>query len=115
MVTEITLGLIKEVIGTELLKRGFHTPITVKYNERHNHVSITSESFQTTPVLFKSITIDNFGGSIKESFKNEIPVLEIWIPVHVSYTHFDLGSNGCSLFSFSCIVHNDKLHEITIK
>lgn len=115
MVTEITIGLLKEKIEIELLKRGFHAQITLEYSERHKNISLISENFQTTPVIFKSITIDNFGGSVKEEIINEIPVLNIWIPVHISYKHFDMGSNGCSLFSFSCLVHNDRLHDIVIQ
>ena len=114
---------IADTINIELLKRGFPS-ISIKHNEndRYPALTIISEEFNTTPVIMKSIQVDNFGGSIREENiklirDNEIieeEVISIWIPVHVSYTHFDGGSNGTSLFSYTCSLWTDELNRIRI-
>lgn len=135
LISKNHIAKIKSAIQTELLKRGFLTPINIVLNEKHKLLEIHSESFQTVPVIFKSIKINNFGGSIivrdvmvndtlpkYVSLDNEIEVeteqeLQIWIPVHVSYKHFDGGQNGCSLFNFTCKIKakdKDRIYSISI-
>jgi len=130
LISENHMDKIKSAIQTELLKRGFLTPINIVFNEKRKLLEIHSESFQTVPVIFKSIKIDNFGGSIiidntlpkYVSSNNEIEVeteqeLQIWIPIHVSYKHFDGGQNGCSLFNFTCKIKakdKDRIYSISI-
>jgi len=108
---------IAETINNALIRRGFPT-ITIKHNEndRYPGLDIISEEFNTTPVIMKSIQVDNFGGSIKEETIEvirkgeivEVDIISVWIPVHVSYTHFDGGTNGTSLFSYTCRLWNDE-------
>lgn len=135
LISKNHIAKIKSSIQTELLKRGFFTPISLSYNDKYNHLVISSEKFQTVPVIFKSIQIDNFGGSIKvldvvipnqplnviaEYNSREVETeqeLQIWIPVHVSYKHFDGGQNGCSLFNFTCKIKakdKDRIYSISI-
>ena len=121
MLNEHSLKTIKSYIGDELLKRGFLAPISISQEEgNYPAVKIISEPFQTVPVIMKSITIDNFGGSIKEeqihSIKNDktspkITIYRIWVPIHVSYVHFGGGTNGTSLFSITGYVTNDPLDD----
>ena len=108
---------ISETINKALAQRGFPSvSISQKENAKYPRLDIISEKFNTTPVIMKSIQIDNFGGSISETTKDyirgdditktveTISCLKIWIPVHVSYSHFDGGTNGTSLFDYSCLV-----------
>ncbi len=112
------LELIKDTIQTELLKRGFHAPITVTEQvDKNPRVLVTSENFQTTPVLFKNIKIVNFSGNIEEveqdftginNKKETKTIIKFWIPVQVRYEHFDLGGNGSRLFNLEGFVFRDE-------
>jgi len=111
--------IIKEIetsINNELIKRGYPTVVATQdtTETRYPKIDIVSEKFNTTPVIFKEIQVDNFGGSITErvekivnqdkegiDFIREVDTIGIWIPVHVSYSHFDGGSNGTSLFTYT--------------
>lgn len=115
MLSALALEKIQEKIQIELLKRGFMAQIKVEVNSRYKHVNVLSEPFQTTPVIFKSIIIDNFGGSIKKVEETLNNSIEVWIPIHISYEHFDLGTNGCALFSFTCTVVGDNVYSILIQ
>jgi hypothetical protein len=96
---------IQDFIQMELLKRGFQAKIT-KFEEvkgkNGSRLEFETESFQTTPVIFKTITVNNFSSSISEEQKHEnnpeLLFRKIWISVHISYEHFDGGTNGCKLF-----------------
>ena len=110
-----SLKQIKDKIQIELLKRGFMATIKLELDSKNNNIRVLSESFQTTPVIFKSIVIDNFGGSITEKKENLNNSFEVWVPIHISYEHFDMGSNGCSLFSFSCTVVGDNVYSVLIQ
>ena len=118
--TEIQ-AIIASTINLALLKRGFPS-ITISHNknDRYPALDIKSEIFNTTPVFMKEIQIDNFGGSISNSSRDiiavdydgtkyikEVSIVSIWIPVHVSYTHFSGGSNGTDLFSYHCELYMD--------
>lgn len=104
--------IIKEFISNELCKRGFHAKIET-FDIVKDRIQFETENFQTTPVIFKEINIGNFGGGIGRGTlytitgKGEVvtdDVLNVWIPVHVSYTHFDGGTNGSNLFQVNVYV-----------
>ncbi len=109
------LTTVAENISTELIKRGFPS-VTASQDTRETRyprIDIVSEKFNTTPVIMKSIQIDNFGGAIstrteeyisKENDKSVIKereIISIWIDVHVSYEHFSGGTNGTALFTYN--------------
>ncbi len=104
IITEATCGQIRVAIQQELLRRGFHAPITVTFStEKKPRFCITSELFQTAPVLFESIMIQEFGSYLsEESSDTGKEYLHIGIQVAVRYQHFGGGSNGCKLFYFTC-------------
>jgi len=111
------LSEIRELIQTELKKRGIFARIT-EFNQvvKNGKISIEfeTEEFQTQPVLFESIKVVDFGGSIKEKLLkfdedgNEISpprkYLEVYISVYVCGRHFSKGSTGIALFRFECRV-----------
>jgi hypothetical protein len=95
-------AIIQEFIQDELLKRGFTAPI-IEFKEEAHRFSFITEKFQTTPVLFKSICVSDFGSGIRdidESYENCV-VRSFWIQIHVNYQHFGGGSNGCTLFTLT--------------
>lgn len=101
--TELQRNQIKDFIQTELLKRGFLAKI-VRFEEVSGRyeprLEFETESFQTTPVIFKSIKVENFSSSItKEEGVDGSILYRIWISVHVSYETFEGGSNGTKLFA----------------
>ncbi len=123
------LDTIKQTISVELLKRGFLSPITITEEVgRYPLIKVVSESFQTTPVIMKSLKISNSNGNIQEETKTrqkhngdkfEETIYKIWIPVHVDYEHFDGGSNGCNLFTLTGWVSNgdfdDRIYDLVIR
>lgn len=98
MLTEQNIKTIKATIEKTLLQRGFDVNFT-SFEFDNKGFNIESEKFQTFPVIFKEITIGNFGGSIGDinEFENKI-----YIPIHAFYKHFSGGSNGCELFIYTC-------------
>jgi len=115
-----TIEEIENSINIELTKRGFPS---VKASQdtkeiRYPRITLISEEFNTTPAIMKSIVINNFGGSISRVEREYIgddengervvkkgEVIRIWVDVHVSYEHFDGGSNGTKLFDCSWDLH----------
>lgn len=97
---------IKNFIQLELLKRGFTAPIKEFY-EKENRLYFKTENFQTSPVLFENIRIENFSTHISAPFQHEtgVQVRKVFICVHTFYNHFDGGTNTCNIFNFSCIIH----------
>jgi hypothetical protein len=118
--SEQNLLKIKEVIQTELLKRGISAPI-IKLNEfvknGKNHIDLETDVFQTTPVLFKELKIISFSTSVY--LENEVSVdsdkgftfIKVYIGLDYRYQHFDGGSNGCSLFNIHFKVFGDKFDD----
>jgi hypothetical protein len=108
--SEKAIALIAEHLQTELLKRGILAPITKIEEEESRpgktHISFETEEFQTTPVIFKSLKVENFNSWIEEVDGG----FQIGIDVHYSYKHFGGGSNGCSLFKFRCMVSEDGMY-----
>lgn len=115
MLSENTLEQIQDKIQVELLKRGFFAPVKVEFCNKHKNVKVTSENFQTIPVLFKSISIINFGGYIKEVEESKNKSLEIRIPVVAQCEHFDMGNNYAEIFAFKCIVIGENVYSIEIR
>lgn len=110
---------IQEFIQVELLKRGFHAKITsfkeAEGRNGKNYLEFQTETFQTTPVIFKSVRINNFSSSISDVIDKMFR--RVWVQVHVSYEHFDRGSNGCCLFDLFCetSIENDRVTNFVIK
>lgn len=87
--------LLHDNIKNELTKRGFHAPFTLKIEK--NRIKIESEPFQTVPVIFKELRIIVFGSNVKENESNH-DIKEFWVDIDVSFTLFNSGTNGASLF-----------------
>lgn len=94
-------NLIKESIQIELTKRGFHTPIIsldiTKSKRTDSHIiEFRTEPFQTTPVLFKEITIGNSVSFVSDV--NHEGYREFSIYVNAFFKIFTGGSNSTELF-----------------
>lgn len=110
------IAILKGLIQTELLKRGFTSKIIpIKEKEiksGSNRITFESEEFNTVPVIFKRIHIREFTSSVNlEEIKREDDSIllkkSIHIGIHVSYEHFGMGSNGCGLFNLNGHFFND--------
>lgn len=105
--SEKAVSTIKDLLQTELLKRGILAPICrieeVEGRVGSSYISFETEEFQTTPVIFKSLKVENFNSWIVKAEGS----IAVTITVHYSYQHFGGGSNGCSLFDFYCKVSED--------
>ena len=98
-----------DLIQTELLKRGFTAKIT-SFEEVEkrgsNYIEFETESFQTTPVLFKELKISNFSTSIRKQDGvsedgSTYVTTEFWIQVSARYSGFTGGTNGQNIFDLS--------------
>jgi hypothetical protein len=100
--TETQRQEIKKFIQEQLLRRGVSAPITTLKEaiarNGDSHFKLTTECFQTTPVIFKSIKIEEFGSFI---WKHELHegYHHFSIRVHIRYELFDGGSNGTNFFN----------------
>lgn len=106
--TTDTIANITTTIADCLLRRGFTAKIVIDEvvgRDGNVRLDITSEAFQTVPVLFREIRI---GGSIyfgqNETTENAI---NFGGTVNVKYEHFPHGSNGCELFRINGTVLKD--------
>jgi hypothetical protein len=114
LLSQEVLGNIKGILEEQLLKRGITAPIIrIEEVERRDSNSLTFETstFQTTPVVFKTLKVTNFGSWI---IAEEEGFTTVAISAHYSYTHFNGGSNLCSLFDFRCKVKEGRLYDIQI-
>jgi len=110
IISEKSLKIIKDLVSTELCKRGIHVELlnfmeTVR-NGSHR-ITFDSTSFQTVPVLMKRLNVATFSSSItflprEEKQLEDVNVYSVWFQVHANYEHFDGGRNGTELFSFNC-------------
>lgn len=95
------LDQVKDFISVELLKRGYTANI-ISFKEKDGGIIFHTESFQTTPVLFKNLYISNFSTGINKdprlSEEYEVEVFSLWIQVSVRYENFTGGTNGTNLF-----------------
>ena len=107
LLSEKAINTIKDLLQTELLKKGILAPIKrieeVEGRSGNRYISFETEKFQTTPVVFKFLIVENFHSWIKKVEGGYV----VTIYVHYSYEHFGGGSNGCSLFNFQCNVSED--------
>lgn len=110
LLSEKAINTIKDLLQVELLKRGILAPIKRIEEEEgrsgKRYISFNTEEFQTTPVIFKSLVVENFNSWIKKVEGGYVIVIN----VHYSYKHFGGGSNGCSLFNFQCNVSEDSTY-----
>lgn len=107
--SETTIESIRSHIQTELTKRGFHAPVKLEGHTHHRAgymLKLTSEPFQTAPVIFKEIRIGDFGSWVKQDEEHTQRLL-VSIRVNAAYEHFTGGSNGCELFTLRCVVRTD--------
>jgi len=113
-----TITNIHAAITTELLKRGFTAKVVVdEKTSRHGdyRLELTSEMFQTVPVIMKEIRI-NGEITFRQDEENE-NVIHVGCRVGVRYEHFTGGSNGCALFSFFCRIRKDRedIYEVSVR
>jgi hypothetical protein len=120
--TEEQLLDIKQFIQHELTKRGFHAKISEFKENRSIHKDynlfiLETEHFQTTPVIFKQLSIGNFGGKIEvtkvDGYDKDQIVFRI--PIQAYYDHFDLGRNNCRLFTVTGIIDKKTLGVYELK
>lgn len=98
------LAEIQGHIQTELTRRGYHAPVTLTQEGDKNRLYLTSEPFQTTPVIFRELRISEFGATARKETveKDKDEVTAVYIGVNVRWKHFDGGENGTRLFTFTC-------------
>jgi len=95
--TKETIESIEEKLNLELLKRGFPNVKVEQHCE--NRLIAESEEFQTTPVIFKSIRVEDFDGG----FTVEEDLIHIWIRLHARYEKFSGGTNGTNIIEFRAV------------
>jgi len=102
---------IQNLIKVALVKRGFHAEF-IKFCEEDGRIVFETETFQTVPVIFETIKIENFSSSVWHKSGDDYG--RVSIDVHCRYTHFDGGNNGATIFEFYCEYGNDYVihHEI---
>lgn len=116
------ISQIKERLEIEFLKRGIVTKITkIEINisrTREVNITVITENFQTTPVIFKELWLQSFGGSmnLKEIKRWEdgsiFEYIEVHIPISFSYRHF--GGGGYNNCDFGTFVYKVELEQGTI-
>ena len=96
---EKVLEHLKQILSMELKKRGFFVKTSLNWSDLGKELCfvLNSEEFNTTPVIFESICIASFCGSIYGCERER--VVEFWLPVHARWKHFDIGENGTSIFA----------------
>lgn len=110
-----TLEAIRQSVATELLKRGFTAPLTITEKAtRHGspYLDVTSEPFQTTPVIMKAIRID---GTLDVAKDEANDVISVGGRIGVSYEHFTGGHNGCELFWITGIIRNGGFYNVEVR
>lgn len=117
--TPDVLEAIRTAIGIELLKRGFTAPITLGLKNARPaddsgewYITLESEPFQTTPVLFREIQVQHFSSTLRQDTSPEANEArtergwdswKVWISVNARWEVFSGGSNGTTLFDFTCL------------
>lgn len=115
---EKVLEQIREIVSNELLKRGFNVNVFVNQDES-GRINIETTEFQTTPVIFKSLTINNkmFSNiSIQEEDFPKVPHYDFSTELNVVCNRFDGGSVSPSLITmvFRWFKNENKVHLITL-
>ena len=114
LLTTGQINSLKNFVQDELLKRGFTAKITTfeEIISRGSHyINFETESFQTVPVIFKSLKVASFSTSVSQAvLENESGVTytktNVWITISTRTKSFDGGSNGTNLFQFNCAFLN---------
>jgi hypothetical protein len=126
ILTEKQLTLLDNTIKNELIKRGYFVSYTlneVSNNRGDNRISLTSDSFNTTPVIFKSLELNAFNSSVKKtthaelftSDKHDIDLTTVWVTINVTAKYFNGGSNGFNLFDLHCVFYKDNMDILKMK
>lgn len=109
--------IITQEIEKALTRRGFHVSIRIQEElaqiKTRNILKVESDEFQTTPVLFESIRIENFSSGFFEHEKKRGFIIQI----HAMYKHFNGGQNGVELFTIRGYLAPDRLliYNVTIE
>lgn len=114
---EKTYKQIAELIRIELLKRGFMVDVTC-YPEGEDRVKIETSSFQTTPVIFKRLWIDNSFGCIVErqyDEKHKVKYTDYSTTISVNYETFSDGMNATTIFRVRLRVLDGRVYLMNIK
>ena len=124
LLSQANLNAIKESIQVELLKRGITSPIVeIKEvtNGSSHYILFNTAEFQTVPVMFKKLWVNNFGSSVARRPKSDLSpdtdgeYIFVWISVHYSYESFSGGSNGTSLFDIWFNVFGESEYDVKMK
>ena len=99
ILTEKQLSLVKEAIQDELLKRGIIAKIS-KIEEINERLVVETESFQTSPVMFKEIYVySHISGFSMMLDKEQEGAAQLYIGLSFRYTLFSGGTNGSDLMN----------------
>lgn len=107
MIKQNTLTELKERIRIEILKRSITADFTLTYDADTQRLNLQSDYFQTMPVIFKSLQLQDFSSSVRHLHQHQISTNEtidyehyaIYLQVSVRYENFDRGTNGTTLFT----------------
>ena len=100
-----------DAVQTELVKRGFNAKLSAEFKTARDFsqfLEITSEPFNTVPVIMKEIKIT---GRISASTEEGNAVIKIAGRIGVEYSHFGGGRNGTELFNIrmSAFTNDDRV------
>jgi len=119
---EIKSEILDKVIGIleeEMLKRGVTAKIeNIQFEKGRvgQYISFKSEPFQTQPVIFKNIIIENMNGLIKKDEDTHRETYTVVLPACYTYSHFSGGFNGCQMFTlFFKIDEDGYIFDIKVK
>lgn len=108
--TDEQINALTEIVGDELLKRGFQVKLTTSVLS-DGRIKIVSDNFQTTPVLYKRIYIEAKGKikseDKKDSLGRDVVRNEVCLALHARVELFSGGSNGIDLFYLNLVWFND--------
>jgi len=119
------LNAIKEEIQLNLLKRGITAPIikieeTLSHNNYSHYIKFETAEFQTTPVMFKKLTVSAFGSGVNKKPKSELSegtegeYISVWICVNYSYEAFNGGTNFTDLFNIWFNVFDESEYNVKL-
>lgn len=108
------LEQVEEIVGLELMKRGFFVNCTCKYQD-DGRISLKSSEFQTTPVLFKRVWVaNNFGSYVQDIELNGNTCTEYSMTISVNYETFERGFNAIKLFNITLRLINGEIRVVNI-
>lgn len=104
--TQEQIKALTEIVSDELLKRGFIVKLDASVSSL-GRIKITSDNFQTTPVLYKKLYIEG-GGQIKSEVLGEDDIkYSVCLRFNVRVETFSGGYNGTDLFYLNLSWFND--------